>query len=373
MTRTPSSLSFVHLVFHEAIGRCRAVILAALALALVFPSLAAGQTYHLNMVSVGINRYRTPGMDLTCVVADARDVADVLRKNPLFGRKDITLLTDDRATTRNMQEAVALLARRATANTYTVLYLSGHGGRDAGGYFLFCGHDYDPRSPGTTSLTGDFMQSRLKNLPGKTIIIIDACHAGSAGLFKTPGNSGQMVLFCSSKADQTSAELPSKGNSAFTIAFLEALGGAADANRDGILNIQEIHNYAHARTAALTGGKQHAVTILPPPASAKIPLALVPGAVPPGLNPAPKASRVWQGKENLMGYGALTFTFEDGGRVTMVDARATMVGTWNAKGDTVTLRFDSGRIVYNGRMTGVSFTGTASNGTARWGFAVTRK
>ena len=49
---------------------------------------------------------------------------------------------------------------------------------------------------------------------------------------------------------------PEVGNGAFTEAVLEALGGEADENKDGLLGATELARYVDRRVRALTGGRQ---------------------------------------------------------------------------------------------------------------------
>lgn len=114
----------------------RGALIASLMAAALFTGLPAAHATSLNLVAVGINRYRYPGMELHFAVSDAKDVAAALRGNRLFARADVNLLTDSQATVKNIMDALSLLERRAHAGSYTVLYLSGHGGRDNDGHFF---------------------------------------------------------------------------------------------------------------------------------------------------------------------------------------------------------------------------------------------
>ncbi len=348
----------------------RIILAVALTAAPMCPSLAQAQSVNLNMVSVGINRYRQPGMDLSWSVADARQVAGALNNNRLFARKDVNVLTDNQVTLQNLENALSLLERRAASNSYSVLYLSGHGTRDGNGHFIYPTYDYDPRRASQTSLSGEAVYARLKRMPGRVFLIIDACHSGSAGFTNThfvkPQSSNQTVIISSSLAVEYSQELGQYQNGAFTQAFLESLSGSGDANRDGALTLQEMHNYVYRRVGQLTNNKQHIKTFVPNLALGNMTLAASSAAA------TSSSAFVWRGSETLQGFGALSFTFEGNNRVVMTDVKARSVGTWSQQGDTVTLQFSSGRVVYQGRMSGSTFSGTASNGATRWNFTVQR-
>lgn len=348
----------------------RGLVIAALLLGLMLPSLAAAQNANLKMVAVGVNRYRTPGNDLSWCVADAQDMIRAMSSNSMFARKDVNILLDQQATAANIMRAVDLLAQRATPNSYTVLYLSGHGTRDRNGHWLFCPHDYDAR----TSVSGEVLYARLKNIPGRVFLIIDSCHSGATGFTKThlvrPNPSNQTVVISSSLSRDTSAELAQFRNGAFTQAFLEAMSGRADANRDGIITLQEMHNYVYTRVGQLTQGKQHTIVYS---TNGGMPIGRSSTGGGGGGGGTTAGAVVWQGRENLQGFGNLSFAFQNGGRVVMTDTRGQTAGTWSSQGDVVTLRFNGGRTVYTGRMVGNTISGTARGQSSHWSFSVTRR
>ncbi len=344
----------------------RGLLIAALLVGLMLPGLAAAQSVNLNMVSVGINHYRLSKMNLTYSVPDAQQMAWAMNGNRLFAKKQVNILLNEQATVGNIYNALALLERRASSNTYSVLYLSGHGTRDAGGHFLYPAHEYDPARASATSVAGEAIVARMKRMPGCVFLIIDACHSGSAGWSATsrsaPGN--QTIIISSSLAREYSLEMSQFQNGAFTQAFLESLGGRADANRNGITTMQEMHNYVYLRVAQITKNKQHMKTYVPTTALGNLALARTSG-------PAASSVVVWQGRETLKGYGPLAFAFADNRQVTMTDAKGQSTGTWSKQGNVVTLRI--GRVVYSGQMSGTNFAGTATNNRTRWNFAVVRR
>jgi hypothetical protein len=90
-------------------------------------------------------------------------------------------------------------------------------------------------------------------------------------------------------------------------------------------------------------------------------------AAPQGL-----AKSVWIGSESLQGYARLEFRFEAHGKVTMIDTDGSHPGTYTQQGNTVTLRFYDGGVVYSGTINGTVLAGTAQNGKATWNFTVNR-
>jgi S1-C subfamily serine protease len=80
----------------------------------------------------------------------------------------------------------------------------------------------------------------------------------------------------------------------------------------------------------------------------------------------------WSGSETLAGYGRLRFDFQAGGRATMVDAKETVAGTFTVNGQSVTVTFYGGSVVYSGRINGNQMAGTANNGRNTWTWNLTR-
>lgn len=353
----------------SAFGSRRGFRIAALLALVLAPAAASAQTT-LNLVAVGISRYRMTAMNLNYSAKDAQDLTRAVRGNRLFSGGQLTLLTDQQATVRNILSALSLLQRRATSQTFTILFLSGHGGRDAHGHFYYPAHEYDPRRMAATSISCEQLQAALHRIPGRVFLIIDACHSGSSGSHKHGGHwvspANHMVTISSSIPQQQSLEMGRIQNGAFTRAFLEAMVGSADFNRDRVVSLAEMHGYVQRRVLALTGGRQSTATYVPNNAYGALKMAVLSQGTP------STGVVVWRGRENLQGFGALAFTFHNGGRIVMTDTRGQTQGTWTAQGGVVTLRFNGGRVVYTGRISGRNFSGTAANGRTRWQFAVTR-
>lgn len=66
-----------------------------------------------------------------------------------------------------------------------------------------------------------------------------------------------MTVLTSSSADKPSREDAKWQNGAFTKVLLEALGGAADTNKNGVISMSELTDYLTAKLPPLTEGDQH--------------------------------------------------------------------------------------------------------------------
>jgi hypothetical protein len=87
--------------------------------------------------------------------------------------------------------------------------------------------------------------------------------------------------------------------------------------------------------------------------------------------PGTFAGSTWSGSENLGGFGKLTFVFKDAKKAIMVDAKSTVEGSYEVKGQNITIRF--GNCVYNGTINGNVLSGTAqytSQNSPTWAWNV---
>lgn len=78
----------------------------------------------------------------------------------------------------------------------------------------------------------------------------------------------------------------------------------------------------------------------------------------------------WSGTESLAGYGKVSFNFQPGGNVTMIDRDGTTPGNYNQNGNNISLAF--GPVTYTGTVNGNTMSGTASNGQTTWTWSAAR-
>jgi uncharacterized caspase-like protein len=155
------------------------------------------------------------------------------------------------------------------------MFFSGHGARDDDGTFFLVPVDASPRNVPGTCVPGDLVKQRLAAMPGKVIAMLDCCHSGTvAEDFKVtrPDNLVRdlvtddygVVVMCASLGSESALESPATKAGFFTLSMTEGLTGGADYNRDGVVYIHELDQYAATRVPQLSGGRQHTVTGKPP-------------------------------------------------------------------------------------------------------------
>lgn len=328
------------------------------------------------VLAVGVDRYQKSGLLKGCV-NDARNIVSGFRAQggKRFGKVVSRTLVDEHATQSNISREMHCLKNQGKAGDFVVLFLSGHGGRDANThawYFLPC--DYDAAFSAHTRL-GDRqlldVACALVERGKKVLIIIDACFAGQLRLtardclnrYRDPTGGG-LILLLSSRSDQTSAALGQY--SAYAKSVVDALAGPADRDGDGFITLGELRHYAYHHTHELRrqhgiSPKQDSESAWSPSISDTFRLAAVPQA------------RIWVGGEDLSGYGKLAFHIYPNGWAVMVDSRGRWDGTWQHKDKTVILRFFNNTVVYTGKIALNTVSGTAQNGRTSWTWNVRRQ
>lgn len=202
---------------------------------------------NIYLVSVGVSDYPGTVNDLNLPADDARSICRLYKTN---SRAEVVLLTDRRATRNEVITKSRNLLAKAKPQDIVVFYFSGHG--MPGG---FCAYD------GTLSyqdIRKLFSACKAKN----KMIFADACFAGDMrenkpGTGPDPGSN--VMLFLSSRDNETSIESPSMRNGFFTAALVGGLKGGADANRDRKITARELFLAASRKVKELSGDRQHPV------------------------------------------------------------------------------------------------------------------
>ncbi len=219
------------------------------------------------VMSVGVAAYKNPRIALKYPQSDALEMQGLWR-GPEGGSLDydhIMVLTNDRATRRNILDSMRVLFAKAHENDMVVFYFSGHGLKGA-----FLPHDYDDND---VKIEYSEINDLLAACPAKHKLVIgDACFVGSLwasksvetslfkkteeekneGFFRELNRSAPGTAFLlSSSADEESFEISSYGRSIFTHYILEGLKGAANSNDDDIITVTELFEYAEANVRLL--------------------------------------------------------------------------------------------------------------------------
>jgi len=207
--------------------------------------LRAGNVY---IVAVGIADYPGTGSDLTLPANDARAMYRLYLK---YAKARAVLITDQRATTQHILAKAKELFAEAREDDIVVFFFSGHG--YPGGFASYDGRlTYE-------EVRALFSSCRAAN----KMIFADACFAGKirengTGVSAASKRDG-IMLFLSSRDDETSIESPQMRNGFFTACLLRCLKGGADRNRDKVITAKELFMAVSRGVRDLSNDRQHPV------------------------------------------------------------------------------------------------------------------
>lgn len=240
------------------------------------PGLSDGELPNLYLIAVGVSKHQNANLNLMYAAKDAKDITSVLtaQKGRHFAEIQSTLLTDEQATSANVESALKQLrAIRPREHDFVIIFVSGHGTQDADGEYRFVTTDFDPENLESSTIGWDAFEKALRRHKANNFLILDTCHAGAAVGSNTVGeesshaynkildravsNAAGMITFASCLPHEKSLEDPAWQNGAFTKAIVEGLGGPADTDNDHIISISELETYVSQRVAALSNRRQN--------------------------------------------------------------------------------------------------------------------
>jgi hypothetical protein len=230
----------------------------------------------LYILAVGVSAY--PGrLKLNYAAADAQALVPILHRRSAgtFSNVEWRLLTDAKATKANIGAGLTWLRQKMTPRDVAVVFLSGHGANDRG-MFYYLPVDVRMDDVRGTSISGEELKQAVGALPGRVVLMLDACHSGAAtvaAVARPPTDDLArdlvtddygVVVMCSSLGHQVSLESPLLKHGFFTYAFLEGLNGKADFNNDRLIHLHELDYYTVLRVRQLSGNMQTPTTGRPP-------------------------------------------------------------------------------------------------------------
>lgn len=223
-------------------------VLTVILMILVSAYASFAETY---VVCVGIGSYADPKVsNLTKTEKDAKSVAEFYKK----GTDNVITITGKYATRAQILKSLRSQFGRAKEDDKIVFYFSGHG--YPGG---FCPYDMSRLEEGLSyaEVIKVLSQSKAKD----KMIFADACNSGAIRQSDTKANpdTGNVILFLSSRGNEYSIESPLLSNGYFTNYLLHGLGGKADTNHDRTITAKELYDYVSSGVVQLSKGKQHPV------------------------------------------------------------------------------------------------------------------
>jgi WD40 repeat protein len=233
----------------------------------------------LHVLSIGIDAYKPGGpRPLKCAVKDATELASSLSAGSkgLFGSASVTLLTDKTATRSGILTKLNELKNAMHHQDTAVIFYAGHG-QPSGGKFYLLPQDVNVDNIDATAVSGNELKEALNGMPGRVLLILDACHSALIGIDGLVGGLKEeagVVVMISAQGSEKSLENRTLGHGYFTQALIEGLHGNADYNKDGYVYLSELVLYVETEVDRMSEGRQRPA-VGKPPSIPSFPLAKV--------------------------------------------------------------------------------------------------
>jgi len=232
----------------------------------------------LRAVFVGIDKYDAPSLPpLRYAAKDARDLDTFFRGQVgrTYSKVETRLLAD--AKRADVLDGLEWLETGSEEGDINMIFLAGHGLTDEQQHFYYMASDGDPDRPRASGVSRDELLRTIRNLKGARVVMLDTCHSGATMDAPTAKSRVDMnrlaneigdrtlgvFLYASALGRQFSYEHESWGNGAFTKALIEGLAGAADREKAGFVETDELGLYVRRRVLSLTQQRQEPVRIKP--------------------------------------------------------------------------------------------------------------
>ena len=221
----------------------------------------------LHIVTIGINEYRNPALNLNYGVPDANGIREFFEAQPrkLFDEVKFYSLQNRDATRANIKELLTSL-EDTKPDDVVIIYYAGHGETVEKDWYLIPADLVYPEREDEIRAKGiksDELQAWVNTIQAnKVVMLMDACKSGAAlkafrgfgerkALTKLARSSGVHIVAAAAK-DQFASELKQLGHGAFTYALLDGLRGEADYAKDNVVNIRELTTYIEYRLPDLS-------------------------------------------------------------------------------------------------------------------------
>lgn len=216
---------------------------------------------HAYAVIVGVERYRDlPRVEYA--IRDAEMVKLYLVKALGYKEQNIVMLLDDRVTRSQLEARLEQWLPKQVAEHHdseVFVYYGGHGAPDQNTNQSFIvPYDGDPLFLETTAYPVNRLYKVLGDLPAKrVIVVVDSCFSGTGGrsviakgarpMLMTVTDpviaSSNLIVLSAAASNQISSTYMDKRHGLFTYYFLKGIQGEADANKDSVVEVQELDAY----------------------------------------------------------------------------------------------------------------------------------
>jgi predicted nucleic acid-binding Zn-ribbon protein len=233
---------------------------------------------------IGINQYQKT-RSLKYAVNDANAFKDYLKTNLQLPSHQIFFLTNQEATKDNLLSVLGTKLRRKAATEDTVIiFFAGHGAVEAdpinpdgdGFEKYLLPFDANLNDLYSTAISmGEVTRIFHRIQSDRLIFIADTCYSGAAGgrtqlaaktraalsdhFFDRISRGKGRVIISSCSPNEVSKEDDRYKHGLFTYYLLKGLKGEADADADGLINMDELFSYLSKKVPEASGQDQHPV------------------------------------------------------------------------------------------------------------------
>jgi WD40 repeat protein len=225
-----------------------------------------GPKAKLYLLAVGINDYASFSK-LSCARNDATELEKTLeaKSSPLF---DVVprVLVDARGD--DIRAGLRWLKGSMTPQDTAVIFYAGHGDKDKNGTFYLVPQNAQADDLARTGISGEEIKKELKDVKGRVLLLLDACHSGAIG--KAVGDLARdlsdddcgVVVMCAALGSETAGE--ADGHGYFCRALIEGLTGKAAQNpKDHCVYLHHLEHYVIDRVQELSKDEQHPTSARP--------------------------------------------------------------------------------------------------------------
>jgi WD40 repeat protein len=232
----------------------------------------------LYVLAIGISAYRG-NRKLDYATRDAELVAATFGKHskPLYKAVKVKVVTDKAANRKGIFAGLQWLRDNMSQKSVGVFFFAGHGEKDPDGSLYFLPADVEEKNLAFSAIEADMLKRQLAGIPGRLMLILDACHSGAIGKGKKRGPGDAMdqwvrdvtaeenglVVMCSALGHEQAQEDRKLRHGRFTAALIDGLAGKGGKNREGVVYLSALGAYVSARVKEDSKGEQNPVTSIP--------------------------------------------------------------------------------------------------------------
>jgi WD40 repeat protein len=231
----------------------------------------------LYVLAIGISDY--PGTrKLDYAARDAEAVAEAFQSKSrgLYQQVEVKLLTNDKATEDGIFAGLLWLREKMTGKATGVVFFGGHAEVDKVDNSLYLlPVNFQEKNLAGTAIDAERFRKQLMAIPGRLILMLDACHSGAIGGQGRTRGTGELtdllvrdltaeenglIVMCSALGHEEAQESNEFRHGLFTWALLEALREGKADRTDGAVYLSALDSYVTRRVKELSKGRQNPVT-----------------------------------------------------------------------------------------------------------------